>query len=198
MFHSDNSRIGRFYDYAYWLYPLVDVFCAQGRRRLIERINCEPAGRLLEVGVGPGRHLGSYRGHHVTAIDCSATMVASSRRHAPGADIRQMDGERLEFPAACFDYVVLAHVLSVTGNPQRMLAEAHRVLRPGGRLFVLNHETPAHAWRHVEALVAPVAAVLRFRSQFRVDAIAGVDRFHRCRLPITGACGLMAAYSLQK
>jgi len=195
---AGNQRVARFYDRAGWLYPLVDCFCAAGRRRLIAQINAAPAGQLLEVGVGPGRHLRHYRRHEITAIDCSPRMVARCHRHAPDTEVRLMDGERLEFPAASFDYVALCHVLSVTTDPARLLAETHRVLRPGGTLFVLNHETPFNAWRHVDALLAPVAGWLRFRSRFRLMAIAGVERFRVRPLEAGGLFGLMHAYSLEK
>lgn len=196
--HSENLRIASFYDRFGWLYPLADGFCAPGRRRLIEHVNREPAGQLLEIGVGPGWHLPYYRGHQVTAIDCSTRMVASSRRCSPRAVVRQMDGERLDFADASFDYAILCHVLSVTENPAAMLAEARRVLRPGGRLFILNHETPANAWRHVDALLEPLARRLRFRSWFRIEAIAGVEQFRLRRLRAGGLFGLMQAYSLEK
>lgn len=194
-----NARVARFYDWVGWLYPLFEVFGATGRRRLITLINAHSPGRLLEIGVGPGVHLPLYRSHAITAIDCSAQMVARSRLQRPDADIHQMDGERLGFPNGQFDYVVLCHVLSVTTHPEHMLAEAHRVLRRGGRLFVLNHETPTHAWRHVEAAITPLARWLCFRSQFRLDALAGVRRFRRQqRLELGAGWGLMQAYSLQK
>lgn len=193
-----NRRVARFYDWVCWLYPLVDCFCAPGRRHLIRHINQELAGRLLEVGVGPGGHLRHYEKHEITAVDCSAKMVAHCRHRSPTTDVRQMDGEKLAFPDARFDYVVLCHVLSVTADPARMLAEAHRVLRPGGRLFVLNHETPRHAWRHVDRALGPLAGWLRFRSWFRLAEIQGVDRFRGRRLEAGGLGGLMTAYSLEK
>lgn len=192
-FPLPNHRIARFYDRVGWLYPLVDRFCAPGRRRLIARINEEPPGRLLEVGVGPGAHLPLYRGHRITAIDCAERMVARSRCRLPGAEIRTMDGEDLDFGDASFDYVAMFHVLSVTSRPARLLAEAHRVLRPGGRLFVLNHETPANAWRHVEKLCMPLAQRLCFRSWFRLEEIPGVERFRSKHWEMRSGFGLMHA-----
>lgn len=193
-----NAPVASFYDRVAWLYPLVDWFCSPGRRNLIEHINREPTGRLLEIGVGPGRHLRLYRTHEITAIDCSVAMVDRARRHAPNAAVRRMDGERLDFPDASFDYVVLCHVLSVTADPARMLAEVHRVLRPRGRLFVLNHETPPTAWRYVDALLAPLARRLRFQSRFRVEHIHGIGRFRTRRLAAGTGLGLMNAYSFEK
>jgi phosphatidylethanolamine/phosphatidyl-N-methylethanolamine N-methyltransferase len=195
---TPNRRVAVFYDRVCWLYPLVDVFLAPGRHGLIQHINQAPPGRLLEIGVGPGRHLRHYVRHEITAIDCSAKMVASSRFFSPATDVRQMDGEALLFPSASFDYVVLCHVLSVTSRPARMLEEIHRVLRPRGRLFVLNHETPYHAWRHLEKMVTPLAGALRFRSWFRLTEIPGIARFRLRQLPASGGFGLVSAYSLQK
>jgi phosphatidylethanolamine/phosphatidyl-N-methylethanolamine N-methyltransferase len=193
-----NRRTAGFYDRVAWLYPLVDLFCAAGRRRLIQRINREPAGRLLDIGVGPGHHLPHYRGHSVSAIDCSPRMIASCRRHSPQTCASVMDGERLEFPDGSFDYVALCHVLSVTARPARMLAEARRVLTPRGWIFVLNHETPANAWRHVETLLSPLAGTLCFRSRFRLADIPGVERFATRRLENPSGLGLFKAWSLQK
>lgn len=193
-----NRRVARFYDCAFPLYPLVDLCCGGGRRRLIAEINRYPAGRLLEIGVGPGRHIPFYRGHAVTAVDCSAAMVASCQRVAPEVETLVMDGEELAFSAECFDYVVLCHVLSVTTDARRLLAEVYRVLRPGGRVFVLNHETPMSPWRHLDRLAVPVAKWLRFHSWFRLGGVAGVERFRCTRLGIRGCVGLMRAHLLEK
>lgn len=109
-----------------------------------------------------------------------------------------MDGEDLAFPDESFDYVVLCHVLSVTADPARMLAEVHRVLRPGGRIFVLNHETPVNAWRHVDKALRPLAGWLCFRSWFRLGEIPGADRFQLERLETGRLGGLMPAHCLKK
>ena len=195
---SANARVASFYDWAQSLYFVVDWFCRPGRSQLIRRINREPAGRLLDVGVGPGRHLSLYRSHAVHAIDCSARMIESCRHHAPGALAWVMDGEQMDFPDETFDYIALCHVLSVTASPALMLSEARRVLRPGGWAFVLNHQTPANAWRHVDALLNPFASLLCFRSCFHLEEIPGIERFSSQRLEATSGFGLMKAWSLQK
>jgi phosphatidylethanolamine/phosphatidyl-N-methylethanolamine N-methyltransferase len=109
-----------------------------------------------------------------------------------------MDGESLDFPEASFDYAVLCHVLSVTANPSQMLAEIHRVLRPAGRLFVLNHVTPEGAWRFIDTLLAPFARQLCFRSRFRVTDLSGIERFRSMRHLGSGLFGLMKAYAFEK
>ena len=194
----DTLAVGRFYDRVAAFYPLVDLFCGSGRARLIAHINRQPAGRLLEVGVGPGRHLRRYRRHAVTAIDCSVAMVSRSQRQAGGAVVRRMDGEQLEFADGSFDYVVLSHVLAVTRDPARMLGEARRVLRGGGLAFVLNHETPVGLWRHIEAAAMPLGRRIFLRTWFRVREVEGFAAFRGARAVPGGWLGWVNAWALEK
>lgn len=99
---------------------------------------------VLEVGVGTGKNFPHYpQGLHITAIDFSPRMLrrAEQKRQASGLDValRLMDVQRLEFPAASFDTVVGSFVFCSVPNPAAGLAEIARVLRPGGRLVLLEH-----------------------------------------------------------
>ena len=61
-------------------------------------------------------------------------MLAEARRHHPAIDFQAGDAEALPFPDASFDAVVMSFGLLHLGRPDQALAEAHRVLRPGGRI----------------------------------------------------------------
>lgn len=195
-----NQRTGRFYDLTRPLYPLIEPFLRSRRRRLIGMVNEHPPGDLLEIGVGTGTHLGSYAEHRVTGVDVSAGMLAAAARRgtASGAELRLMDGERLAFPGGSFDYVVMCHVLSVTADSGRMLRESHRVLRSGGRLFILNHETPRHALRHWDRMASCLAWLLRLRLWFRMEEIPGWENFSKVRRESCGLCGYYTITILQK
>ncbi|QIF03259.1 class I SAM-dependent methyltransferase [Roseimicrobium sp. ORNL1] len=168
-----NQNIGKFYNWTRWLYPLVEPFLGRTRKRLLAAVNEQSPGKVLEIGVGRGSHLGGYRASHVTGVDVSSGMVqmASQQARSVGSDMemRVMDGEALEFGDATFDRVVMAYVLSVTAHPERMLAEAWRVLRPGGFAYIVNHETSAFP----HGLVSRVRQWLRLRSKFRLSDIPG-------------------------
>ena len=168
---NPNSSTGAFYNWARWLYPVVEPFLSRARGRLIAAVNEYPSGELLEIGVGTGSHLSVYRASHVTGVDVSPGMVDMASRHAReiGAEVKVMDGEALEFADAVFDRVVMAFVLSVTAYPERMLAEAWRVLRPGGLAFILNHETRLQP----HGLVLRMRSWLRLRSRFNLADIPG-------------------------
>lgn len=101
-------------------------------------------GDVLEVAVGTGRNLPFYpAGVRLTAIDLSPGMLELARRRAAAlglrADLREGDAQRLDFPDARFDTVVFTLALCSIPDDGRAVAEARRVLRPGGRLLLLEH-----------------------------------------------------------
>ena len=195
---SCNEATGRFYDRVRVLYPLVDVWMAAGRRRCIERINGEPPGDLLEIGVGPGRHLGGYRGHRVSAMDVSGAMVRESRRRCPACWVWQADGEASGLAAASFDVIVLFHVLSVTGDPERLMSEVHRLLRPGGRVFILNREARRRLNGPVGWVAAAISRGLRLRPGFRLADCESLRRFQVCDRWSYGPMGFFTGVVLEK
>jgi phosphatidylethanolamine/phosphatidyl-N-methylethanolamine N-methyltransferase len=176
---NSNRLTGRFYDFAGWFYPVIEPWLRGPRQRLVDCINAEPPGRMLEIGMGPGYHLSSYHNHHVTAIDVSGSMLKQAARRCQSSEITllRMDGEQLAFADDVFDSVVLAHVLSVTADPNQMLAEVHRVLKEGGRAFVLNHERPASTSRLWGALLSLSCNLLRLKFSFRLADLDKMKQF---------------------
>jgi len=193
-----NEATGWFYDRVGRLYPLVDVWMATGRRRCIERINQEPPGALLEIGVGPGRHLRWYRGHRVHAIDVSARMVRESRRQGPGCLVWRADGEYSGLAEASFDLIALFHVLSVTADPERLLSEVHRLLRPGGRVYVLNRESGLRLSSGMARIWSWLARGIRLCPRFRLDECLAVRRFRLCDRWSYGVRGYFTGAMLEK
>jgi ubiquinone/menaquinone biosynthesis C-methylase UbiE/DNA-binding transcriptional ArsR family regulator len=118
--------------------------------------------RLLDIGTGTGRVLellGSRVGEGF-GVDASPAMLALAHARLARAGlghctVRLADMYRLPLPAAGFDVAVLQMVLHYAEDPDRVLAEAARVLRPGGRLLVIDlaphrrtdvTERLAHRW----------------------------------------------------
>jgi phosphatidylethanolamine/phosphatidyl-N-methylethanolamine N-methyltransferase len=117
-----------------------------GRRAVLEALGCKPGDRVLEVGVGTGLSLPLYpKGVKVTGIDVSREMLEKARRRVARrklGDVEallEMDAEAMAFPDASFDKVVAMYVVSVVERPQRLLQELHRVCRPDGEIFIVNH-----------------------------------------------------------
>jgi ubiquinone/menaquinone biosynthesis C-methylase UbiE len=101
-------------------------------------------GSVLEVAIGTGRNLPHYPPDvTVTGIDVSPAMVAIARDRAVrlgrAVELRVGDAATLPWPDGSFDTVVC--VLSLCAIPDFVasIGEMHRVLRPGGRLLLLDH-----------------------------------------------------------
>jgi SAM-dependent methyltransferase len=91
---------------------------------------------LLDVGTGPSTLIGPAltRGASVTAIDLTDDMVSEVRRRFPDVETRVAKASNLPFETESFDVVTLGFCLHHMAEPASALAEAHRVLRPGGRI----------------------------------------------------------------
>jgi ubiquinone/menaquinone biosynthesis C-methylase UbiE len=106
---------------------------------------CEQAtGEVLEVAVGTGLNLEAYpRDVTLTGIDLSDAMldIARSRATEVGrtATLQQADAHQLPFDDASFDTVVCTFGLCAIPDHTRAIAEMTRVLRPGGRLILVDH-----------------------------------------------------------
>ena len=103
--------------------------------------------RLLDVASGPGFVAGAAaaRGAAAIGLDFSATMVAEARRRFPAVEFHEGDAEALPFEAGAFDAVTMGFGMLHLARPERAIAEAHRVLRPGGRYAFTVWDAPEQA-----------------------------------------------------
>lgn len=173
-----SKQAESFYNKFSSFYPLVDVFLGSHKNVLFNEINDLPEGNLLEIGVGNGSHLQLYKKHRIIGIDISAEMLGLARKKSLGnIELLQMDGKALLFEAEQFDYVVLSHVIAVVDNPEKLLAEVLRVLKPKGKIFILNHFTPSNWLRHVDHTFAVISKLLHFKSVFHIHEITTIKKF---------------------
>lgn len=127
--------------------PLGAFVIAEEQQALLEVLP-KPPGQLLEVGAGTGwwSRILARRGFSVTALEPSAAMrhVGAARESEP---IEWVVGtaERLPVADEAFDVVLLMTVLEFLSSPERAIAEAWRVVRPGGTL-VVGHLDPLSPW----------------------------------------------------
>ena len=167
-----------FYNNFSLLYPLVDLFLKPQKKRLFDEVNNLPEGKLLEIGVGNGAHLQQYKKHSVVAIDTSGAMLnLAKKNNLINAEILEMSGESLEFNDQVFDYIVLSHVLAVVDNGEQVLEEVHRVLKPNGKVFILNHFTPDNWLNLIDRGFEPIARLFRFKSVFYMRNFAVIKLF---------------------
>lgn len=136
---SRYDRIARVYGAMEWMEGRTAF--RDWRARVWERVE---GSRVLEVGVGTGTSIPFHPpGVEVTAIDFSPQMLARARRAAEkqGSPVRimEMDVQSLDFSDGYFDEVVTTCVFCSVPDPVVGFREIKRVLRPGGRAYLLEH-----------------------------------------------------------
>jgi SAM-dependent methyltransferase len=131
------------------------------RRAILAALALGPADRLLEIGCGGGLLLcdALTTGATVVGLDHSTEMVDLAREHAPGADVRLGNAERLPFEDASFTAVAMSIVLLFLRDPIAALGECRRVLAPHGRMA---SSTTAPSLRGTPAAPEPLAARAHF------------------------------------
>src|ERR1700749_8190 len=157
--------------------PIYDVVCGpvivQGRRAAAKAARAV-GGKILEVGVGTGLSFDDYDfSTEITGIDLSAPMLAKARekmasgRYPHVKDVQRMDAHHMSFADATFDCVVAQFVITLVANPEQVLSECNRVVKPGGRILLVNQlysETGVAA--AVEAWAAQRTRKLGLRPEF--------------------------------
>lgn len=144
----DDPRNRRRYNFYAPIYDtLARVFTAT-RRRAVEDLALQSHEHVLMVGCGTGLDLDFIpRDVAVAGLDIAPAMLNRARRRARRlghvADLRLGDARELPWPDATFDVVILHFILAVAPEPERIARESARVLRPGGRVSILDKFVPA-------------------------------------------------------
>ncbi len=194
-----TSKTEAFYNKFSFFYPLVDIFLKAQKKVLFEELNMLPEGIVLEVGVGNGAHLGKYKKHKVIGIDTSVSMLKNARKQAlANLELIQMDGMALLFDNEQFDYVVLSHVIAVVDDSEKLMEEVLRVLKPGGKVYILNHFTPNNWLRYLDKSFSVVSKVFHFKSIFYLNKITAFRKLTLLKEVSLGAVSYFKLLVYQK
>lgn len=183
------TRFAGVYDVVVKVFPVW-------RRWLGHALAAIQGPKVLEVSFGTGWLLTQYAGQYDTAgIDLNPALIAVAHRNLSRAgvhaELRQGTVEALPYPDAAFDTVV--NTMAFTGYPDatRAAAELARVLKPGGRLVLIDIDYPRDGnrrgtflverfWKPFGDLVRNVSAVLREAGlEVQEDEIGGWGSVHQ-------------------
>jgi len=176
---DEGREVERAYDRLAHVYDLVfGALCVPGRKRAVDRLECSPGDRILEIGVGTGYCCGLYPpGVKVVGIDISKEMLRRAAERRDGSEngswgLARMDAHRLGFADDSFDKVVAFYVISVLPDPVRGVEEMKRVCRPGGDLVVVNHFHHANPLiKKMEKILDPITSWLGWRTTLELDGL---------------------------
>ncbi len=153
--------------------PIYDAFVApftvSARCRSLALLREEPVDDALIIGVGSGLDIPLLPpGPRYVGLDLTPAMLKRARLKAAGseADIRLELGDAgaLPYPDASFDAVIMHLILAVVPHSEQVLAEANRVLRPGGRILVLDKFLRPGQRAPLRRLISPVLGSIATRT----------------------------------
>lgn len=193
----DTARVRRVYERGASRYDrgmgyIERALFAGGR----EWVCHQARGDVLELALGTGRNLEHYPAEvRLTGVELSPAMLAIARQRCRAlgrdADLRLGDAQSLDLPDASFDTVVSTLALCSIPDHHGAVREARRVLRPGGRLLLLEHvRSPLRAVRIAQELVEPILLWLEGDHLLRepLDVVTchgfAVERLERSKLGI--------------
>jgi phosphatidylethanolamine/phosphatidyl-N-methylethanolamine N-methyltransferase len=189
--------------YARWA-PVYDALCGPifvNGRRAAAKVARQVGGQILEIGVGTGLSFDDYDATtEITGIDISEPMIARARQRAASGryphvkGLAVMDAHELRFSDATFDCVVGQFVITLVANPERVLSECARVVKPGGQIILVNHLYSERGLAAtIERMLAQKARRLGLRPEFPFQRLAdwaqshgGTELIERRKVPPLG------------
>jgi demethylmenaquinone methyltransferase/2-methoxy-6-polyprenyl-1,4-benzoquinol methylase len=153
------------------------------RRRMVDELGVAPSWAVLDIAAGTGSitRLLQERDAGVVSLDLSQPMLRQAV--ARGARGVVATAEALPFPDSCFDAVTFGYLLRYVDDVTGCMTEIRRVMRPGGRVGMVEFGRPSGVWRPAwwayTRIALPVGGLFGGKGWYRVGRFLGpnIDSF---------------------
>jgi demethylmenaquinone methyltransferase/2-methoxy-6-polyprenyl-1,4-benzoquinol methylase len=174
------------------------------RKEVIRRAGLHPRASLLDLGAGTGdlarEALVSQPTAHVIAADFTLKMMRAGRKSTDLFGWSAADALNLPFPAASFDAVVSGFLMRNVADVVAALQEQYRVLRPGGRIVILDTTRPGRSllspliWLHMRVIIPVLGTLISGQN----DAYTYLPESTAAFLTAEGLAGCIAAVGFKQ
>ncbi len=172
------------YDCWSWFYDRTFGALVRNRQvKAVHQLRANAGSRVLDIGVGTGMLLPLYpRDVTVVGMDLSGGMLAKAAAKRDELSLEHCHLVRADamlppFAPSSFDQIVITHTISVVSDPGKLVRWAAQLLKPRGRIILLNHflsTQPFVAW--FEKVLNPLFMKIGWRSDLGLeDVLGGTD-----------------------
>jgi phosphatidylethanolamine/phosphatidyl-N-methylethanolamine N-methyltransferase len=168
----EKRQVQRAYEFWAPAYDFIfDWIFAPGREAAIKHLELSREHSVLEVGIGTGLNLPLYPATcRLTGIDLSQEMLDKAVERVqtlamPNVRLKVMDATSMDFGEDEFDSAIATYTISAVPDPVAVLREMRRVVKPNGRIVILNHfRSERRVTGRFEDFVAPLCTRLGWKS----------------------------------
>lgn len=185
------NRLGRFYYF-------IDCLLMPSKKKLINKISNMQGVTVLDVGMGQAWWWTQVQSKELkmVGIDSSYSMVDQVKKRFPDRTVLLCDADQITLSNESIDVAVIAHVLSVVKSPGKVMNEIYRVLKPGGLLVIINHDSEGFGL--LDRFLGLFSDVVKVSLPFYLKDIIDETQFKKMEMETMGRFSYFKWITLQK
>lgn len=185
------NRLGRFYYF-------IDYLLMPSKKKLVQKISNMQGVTVLDVGMGQALWWEQVQSKKVKiiGIDSSCSMVDQVKKRFPNQTVLLCDADQITLSDESIDVAVIAHVLSVVKSPEKVMKELYRILKPGGLVVIINHDS--QGFGALDGFLSKFSPWVKVRLPFYLKDILDETQFKTNEMESMGWFSYFKWITLQK